>query len=42
MERSELEAMERDAHMRYSINISNSKSQSENTKDKQGMPSIRL
>ena len=36
MARSELEAMERD------VMISNSKSQSENTKDRQGMPLIRL
>ena len=41
MARSELEAMERYV-VRCSVMISNSKSQSENTKDRQGMPSIRL
>ena len=41
--RSELEAIEGDArYMRYSIKIGNSESQSENTKDRQQMPSIRL
>ena len=39
--RSELQAMET-LVMRYSIMISNAKSQSENTKDKQEMTSIKL
>ena len=42
MVRGELEAMERTLVTRYSININNSKSQSENIKDRQEMPSIRL
>ena len=41
MARSEIEAMDRDV-MRSSIMISISKWQSENSEDRQGMPSIRL